>query len=94
MTEGHPKHWIAGAISHPGALTRSAHKAGESPMTFARSHMHAPGVTGKRARLAMTLHGFQKKRSSIRESVMRHHARLAGQHEDGRTKRYGGGGPR
>lgn len=47
--------WIQGAIKHPGALTKKAHAAGESPMAFARSHMHSPGTTGKQARLAMTL---------------------------------------
>ena len=30
------KHWIAGAIKHPGALTKKAHAAGESPMGFAK----------------------------------------------------------
>jgi hypothetical protein len=48
------KKWIAGAVKHPGALTRSAQAAGESPMEFAREHAHSPGVTGKRARLAIT----------------------------------------
>ena len=47
--------WIAGAIKHPGALTRSAHRAGQSPMAFAKSHAGAGGVTGRRARLALTL---------------------------------------
>ena len=52
------KKWIAGAIKHPGALTASAKKAGESPMAFAHEHQHDSGVTGKRARLAITLRGF------------------------------------
>ena len=52
------KKWIAGAIKHPGALTRSAKKAGESPMEFAHEHAHDSGTTGKRARLAITLRGF------------------------------------
>ena len=52
------KKWIAGAISHPGALTASAKKAGKSPMAFAQEHKHDSGVTGKRARLAITLRGF------------------------------------
>ncbi len=53
------KNWIAGAIKHPGALTRSAKKAGESPMAFARQHKGDSGTTGKRARLALTLQGFK-----------------------------------
>lgn len=57
----HGGHWIAGAIKHPGALTRKAKRAGESPMEFARSHEHAKGVTGKQARLAVTLRGMHHK---------------------------------
>lgn len=49
------KHWIAKAIKHPGALTRKAKAAGESPMQFARSHASAGGTTGRQARLALTL---------------------------------------
>jgi hypothetical protein len=52
--------WISKAISHPGALTKKAHKAGESPMEFARSHEHAKGKTGKQARLAVTLSKMHK----------------------------------
>lgn len=52
--------WIQGAIKHPGALTKKAKKAGESPMEFAKEHMHAPGTTGKQARLAMTLRKMHK----------------------------------
>lgn len=52
--------FIQKAIKHPGALTRQAKKAGESPMAFAQAHKHDSGVTGKRARLAITLRGFHK----------------------------------
>lgn len=48
-------------IKHPGALTKSAHKAGESPMEFASEHKHDSGKTGQRARLALTLRGMHKK---------------------------------
>ena len=51
-------HWIAGAIKRPGALTKSAHAAGESPMAFAAEHKGDSGTTGKRARLALTLRGL------------------------------------
>lgn len=54
------KHWIAGAIKHPGALTKQADKAGESPMTFAAKHQHDAGKTGQRSRLAMVLKGLKK----------------------------------
>lgn len=54
--------FIKGAIKHPGALTAQAKKAGESPMAFAKSHEHAPGKTGKRARLAELLMSFHHKK--------------------------------
>ena len=47
--------WIQGAIKHPGALTRSAKKAGEGVQEFAQQHKHDSGKTGQRARLALTL---------------------------------------
>ena len=50
------KHWIKGAIKHPGALTASAKKSGMSPMEFANKHKHDSGKTGARSRLALTLH--------------------------------------
>jgi hypothetical protein len=54
------KHWIAGAIKHPGALTKKAHAAGESPMGFAKTHQDASGKTGQQARLATILQGLHK----------------------------------
>ena len=55
------KRWIAAAIKKPGALTKSAKKAGESPMEYAKEHADATGVTGQRSRLAMTLMKLNKK---------------------------------
>jgi hypothetical protein len=55
-----PKKWIAGAVKKPGALTAQAKKAGMSPMEFARAHEHDPGVTGRRARLALQLSKMRK----------------------------------
>jgi hypothetical protein len=55
------KHWIAGAIKHPGALTASAKRAGETPMQFAAEHKGDSGTTGRRARLALTLSKMRKK---------------------------------
>lgn len=49
------KNWIAGAISHPGALKRKAKKAGESTMEFARGHDEGSSTTAKQSRLAETL---------------------------------------
>ena len=54
------KHWIAGAIKHPGALTRKAKAAGESPMEYAHEHKGDSGTTGKQARLALTLRKMHK----------------------------------
>ncbi len=56
------KLWIAGAIKKPGALTAQANKARDLPMAFAQEKKNAPGTTGKRARLALTLKGFKKKK--------------------------------
>ena len=53
--------WIKGAIKHPGALTRKAKKAGETPHQFAEAHKHDKGQTGKQARLAITLGKMRKK---------------------------------
>lgn len=55
------KHWIAGAIKHPGALTKKAGAAGESPMGFAKEHEGSSGKTGQQARLAVILQGLHKK---------------------------------
>lgn len=55
------KHWIAGAIKHPGALTKKANAAGESPMEYARQHEHDSGTTGRQSRLAITLSHMRKK---------------------------------
>ena len=55
------KKFIAGAIRHPGALTKKAKAAGESPMAFAAEHKGDKGTTGKQARLALTLRKMHKK---------------------------------
>ena len=50
------KKWIRKVVSkNPGALTRKAKAAGQSPMAFARAHTGDPGKTGQQARLAVTL---------------------------------------
>ncbi len=55
-----PDRWMAGAVKHPGSLTRLAKKAGESPMGFARKHYHDMGKVGQKARFAVNA---QKRRA-------------------------------
>jgi hypothetical protein len=54
------KNWIAGAIKHPGAETKAAHKAGESTHEYMEKHKHDSGKAGKRARLGLTLSKLNK----------------------------------
>lgn len=58
------KKFIARAIKHPGALTAKAKAEGESPMEYAHEHMHDKGQTGKQARFAVELQGFNKNRKA------------------------------
>lgn len=50
-----PKHWIAGAIKHPGSFKKAAKSHGMSTHAYAEKEKGASGTTGKRARLALTL---------------------------------------
>lgn len=59
-SDAEKKNWIAGAVKHPGALTKKASVAGQSPMAFAEAHKGDTGKTGKQARLAITLRGLHK----------------------------------
>ena len=52
-------HWMQGAVRHPGALRAAAQKAGMSTHSFAEKHKGDSGVTGKRARLALTFAKFR-----------------------------------
>lgn len=56
------KNWIAGAIGKEGSLRKTLGAKAGQPITAAKlaSAAKKPGVTGKRARLAMTLKGFKK----------------------------------
>jgi hypothetical protein len=54
------KHWIAGAIEHPGSFTKAAAKAGKSVHELAEADKGKGGVMGKRARLALTLSKLRK----------------------------------
>lgn len=51
---------MKGAIKHPGALRTAAHRAGLSSKEYAQKHRDSPGVTGKRARLALTFDRFRQ----------------------------------
>jgi hypothetical protein len=56
------KKWIQGAIKKPGSFTAQAKRAGKSVGEFAKEKAGAGGVTGRRARLAMTLRKLGKRR--------------------------------
>jgi hypothetical protein len=54
------KNWIAGAIKHPGALRKTLGvKKGKIPANKLAAAAKKGGVTGKRARLALTLKSFK-----------------------------------
>lgn len=65
--------WIAGAISHPGAETAAAKKAGMGVQEFMQEHQHDPGTAGRRARLGLTLSrlskGRKKRKNPLRTAV-------------------------
>jgi hypothetical protein len=53
------KHWIQGAVKHPGALTASAKRAGESNSEYEQKHKHDSGKAGQRARFALAMKGLK-----------------------------------
>lgn len=55
------KHWIAGAVKHPGVEKKAAAAAGESTHAYMESHKNDSGTAGKRARLGLTLSKMRKK---------------------------------
>lgn len=56
------KHWIAGAIKHPGAEKAAAQKAGMSTHAYMEKHKNDSGTAGKRARLGLTLSKMSRKK--------------------------------
>lgn len=54
-------HWVEHAVKHKGALRTAAHRAGESTSEYAQNHKNDAGVTGRRARLAITFSKFRQK---------------------------------
>jgi hypothetical protein len=55
------KNWIKKAIKKRGSFSAAAKRAGKSTAEYAEEKDGAPGVTGKRARLAETLMKLRKK---------------------------------
>jgi hypothetical protein len=57
------KKWIQEAITHPGALKKTlgvSKKTGRIPIKKISTAAKMPGVTGKRANLALTLRKISK----------------------------------
>jgi hypothetical protein len=54
------KHWIQGAIKHPGAEKKAAARAGVSTHDYMEKHKHDSGKAGSRARLGLTLSKMRK----------------------------------
>jgi hypothetical protein len=59
MADPQDDNWMSGAVSKPGSFSKSAAKAGQSTMSYARQKREAPGLLGKRARLALTFAKFR-----------------------------------
>ena len=54
------KHWIQGAIKHPGVEKKAAARAGMSTHAYMEAHKHDSGEAGHRARLGLILSGMSK----------------------------------
>lgn len=52
------KNFIKSAIKHPGAMTAAAEREGVSNSEYEQEHKHDSGLSGERARLAITLKGL------------------------------------
>lgn len=61
-----PEKWIGDAIKRPGAATRKAKRAGEGVEQWAREHRKDKGLSGKQARLALTLEKIARRRKGAR----------------------------
>ena len=49
-------------VKHPGSFSKAAKKAGRSTHSFAETHKHDSGTTGKRARLALAFETMRSKK--------------------------------
>lgn len=65
------KRWMQKAVrpEHKGELTAKAKAAGQSPMAYAHSHAHSPGLTGQQARFALIAQHESIPRKSRREAL-------------------------
>ena len=58
------KNWVQAATQkNKGAFAASASRAGKTTLQYAKEKKDAPGVLGKRARLALTLAELRKKKA-------------------------------
>ena len=58
------KNWIKAAVSkHPGALTAAAKREGKSNAEYEQENKHGSGKAGARARLALALKKFGKRKA-------------------------------
>ena len=53
------KHWIAGAVKRPGAMTRAAKREGVSNSEYVAEHKHDSGHSGQMARFAAAMKGLK-----------------------------------
>lgn len=58
-------------IKRPGAFKRKAKKAGMSTAAYARKERHAPGRTGKQARLALAFATMRKHKRTKKRAAKR-----------------------
>lgn len=63
--------FIRSAVKHPGAATAAAKAEGLTVRQWAVKHQHDSGVTGQRARLALTLEGISSMSSSKGSALVR-----------------------
>lgn len=54
------KHWIKGAIKHPGVEKKAAARAGMTTHAYMQKHEHDSGTAGFRARLGLKLSAMSK----------------------------------
>lgn len=66
------KRWMQRAVKREGALSAKAKEAGQSPMAYAHSHAHSPGLTGQQARFALTAQHKPIPKKSRREVLYDH----------------------
>lgn len=91
------KHWIQGAIKHPGIEKARAKSAGESTHAYMEQHKHSPGKAGSEARLGLRLEAMHRakggpvgpKKEHDKHHHVNHHSKI--DHHPGRGKGDFGG---